>query len=140
MVTDNIRFHGILADDLHFVINEVKSFLLPAIERDKEFAFGDIIANILNKESQLWCLYQDNEMIGCLVSMIRVFPKKKTCLIHLLGGKGVLRYQDYCMPILEAWAKEKGCVEVSFEGRKGFERLVKRRDYKQTNIILTKQI
>ena len=75
---------------------------------------------LLDRRMQLW-------LIDDLVVITEVYDTAAgmTCALPVVGGQGVASSLG-AMAVLEAWARDQGCVRMTGEGRAGWERALKR--------------
>ena len=74
----------------------------------EEMNLDDIYEKLLNAEMQLWVIFdEDSNIQSVLTTEIVIYPRKKTCRIVTLGGKGL---DDWCEEVLETIEQWKQLV------------------------------
>jgi hypothetical protein len=72
------------------------------------------------------------------VTTIRPYPSGlKCCQILVLAGQEVRRWMS-CAPVLENWARARGCTRMETYARPGWERIAP--DYRKKFVLLEKEI
>ena len=112
----------------------VRHLLLPALEWAGEFTEEEVQSDLDSKKAQLW-IAADDEIRCAAVTRISPRPGGKICEIWLLGGTDMDRWLD-CLNVIEAAAKDHGCVGMSFIGRPGWERLLP--GYRRSAVVMKK--
>ena len=107
----------------------------------EEMNLDDIYEKLLNAEMQLWVIFDENSNIqSVLTTEIVIYPRKKTCRIVTLGGKGL---DDWCEEVLETieqWAIDNDCVAMETACRKGFIKKLEKYGYEHAYTVLGKEL
>ena len=108
------------------------------IEQALEYANGthttdDIFRGIEKKQFQLW----DAEK-SCLITEILEYPQKKVC--HVFLGAGDLEEIMGMHESVITWAKACGCTELTVSGRAGWQKPLKKENWKHAYTTLYKEI
>ena len=106
-----------------------------ALDYQDTHTIADIEEAILKKEAQLWTGKK-----SVLVTQIETFPRNnKKCRIWLAAGNKEELVEEM-LPAVEAWAKGGGCTAVIIAGRKGWQRVLADKEYKQNYVSLERKI
>lgn len=106
-------------------INEVWSNVLPALQKvlDKsdKYDADHLKLDLINGDSQLWICWEGDKVYSATVTSIINHPKKKVCLVWLVGGEEIDTWL-YNVGIIEEWATAQGCETITTQCRPGWER------------------
>ena len=98
--------------------------------------FKDIVDGVLSGHMQLWFGAK-----GCAVTEIIVYPNKKVLHVFLAGGDqghGIEQITDMHDDAVE-WGKAQGCDGMTIAGRKGWQRVLESRGWRQQFTTLVKE-
>jgi hypothetical protein len=95
--------------------------------------FEDIAAGIASGVMQLWPAPD-----GCLVTEIVVYPRKKVLNVFL-GGGNLERLTDMHDDVA-AWGVMQGCSAATINGRRGWERVYRKRGWHPLHLTLVKEL
>ena len=100
----------------------VKPHIKRALDRGSSYTLDDIYRGLQSTAMQLW-VWQGSEIEAALVTTLQTHDKTgvKFCLYLALGGSKMNEWADL-QPVVEAWAKIKGCTEMRIYGRPGWGR------------------
>jgi|TARA_Y100000361_G_C11160578_1_gene347057 hypothetical protein len=115
-------------------LNDCRSLIESALEYgDQTHTFDDIVEGVLKGEYQFW-----EAPLGCAITEIVVFPRKKVLHIFLYAGElqQVLDMEESA----KIWAKEFGCSAFSLSGRRGWKRVLEKRGFRELYTTLAKDI
>jgi len=94
------------------------------------------VREALDQETaQLW-IGEDQDVRCAVVTCLSRTRRGLICEIWLMGGRDRRRWL-HCIDILEAAARERGCVSIELIGRKGWTRLLPA--YRQAAVVLKKE-
>jgi hypothetical protein len=115
---------------------EVRDRLLPAIERTHgTHDEDDILRGLLKGDYQLWAGKR-----AAIVSEIVTPENGKVKALHFFLVGGDLDELLEMEPRIAAWGKAQGCVRASCSGRKGWERVLGKLDYKLGCVFLYRDL
>ena len=121
----------------HDMVDDFWSESLPWIESalkhgHGEFEADDIHDALVNKDMQLWVIYEKpkNNIVLVVVTQILDYPRMKVCRIVVLGGESHLLWETKLF-ILEEWAKEQGCKRIEAYCRDGLQKKLEKLGYKK---------
>jgi hypothetical protein len=93
-------------------------------------------AEILTGHAQLWCVFDDAEIIAALLTELPTIGGRKLCNIVSVGGHRMSEWLHF-IEVIEIWARENGCSAMRHANcRKGWAKAL--RGYETTRIILEK--
>ena len=98
--------------------------------------FVDIVDGVMSGHMQLW-----SGANGCAVTEILVYPNKKILHVFLAGGDqghGIKQITDMHDDAVE-WGKAQGCDGMTIAGRKGWQRVLESKGWKQQFTTLSKE-
>ena len=95
-----------------------KPLIQKALDRGSNYTIDQIYRGLKSKEMQLW-MWGDT---SALVTAIQNRDNKRWCLFLALGGERMNEWQEY-LPIVEDWARDKGCQDMRIYGRAGWKKL-----------------
>lgn len=102
---------------------EARQHLLPALERDGSYSDEDILTRIQIRDMQLWLVPGR----AAAVTQILDYPKRRTLAILYLGGEGMKGWLDPLIDTIEEFGRAMDCSCLEEHGRKGWERIGKKR-------------
>jgi hypothetical protein len=100
--------------------NTLSVLLNKAIDQNcGEAKLEDYLRKVLNDEAQLWAIFDNDIITGAGVTEVLTYSKQKVFHIFLFAGID-FELQSQVFPIVEAFAKDCGCVAIEQWGRKGW--------------------
>lgn len=85
----------------------------------------------------LWVIYEDQEIVGALITRLVRGNNDLVCHWVTLGGRN-MQHWLHLQPVIEAYARAEGCSRMRLYGRAGWKRVL--REYRQTGVILEKRL
>ncbi len=99
----------------------------------------DFLADIRNRDRQLWIVEDKGDVICVLLTAISE-DRLKTCLVTHLAGKDCFAWL-HLMEAVEDWARDIGCKRIEAKTRPGWEKILGRAfDLKKTHVVLEKRL
>lgn len=127
----------------HHQIDEVWHKVEPLIAVACEYNNGRFIAanyyTLLKEEKQQLWVALGPDLKGLAITSIQTFPQKKCCVIEMFTGSGLDELLEN-FPLIEAWAKERGCKQMFAHARVGLSRKLRSQNYRRTHEVLEKDI
>jgi len=114
---------GIPLRNLHLVWPDLWPLLEPAVKRSPDKP--DVLARLIARDATLWAVYENDRPVAAIVATIQLGEEKR-CLLWLIGGSRVREWAAKFLDVIEAWARELGCVALWGAGRAGWVRIVKK--------------
>tara|TARA_R100001460_G_scaffold94355_1_gene136424 strand:+ start:2453 stop:2881 length:429 start_codon:yes stop_codon:yes gene_type:complete len=137
-----IYVSGIKSKKIPDIWNLCKQYVEMGNNKSKEeMNIDDIYERLINAEMQLWVVFDENDDIKSVVTTEVInYPRKRTCRIVTLGGRGLDNWVDEVLDVLEGWAIENGCVAMETACRKGFIKKLEKYGYEHAYTILGKEL
>ena len=108
---------------------------------DAEFVYDTIKEN----KMQLWVVWDNSKTktvdkyYGVVVTEIVKRKLIQSCNIFIVTGRHRQKWQ-HLISVLEDFATDNNCTNMELIARKGWQRIMEQFDYKQTHVVLEKQI
>ena len=108
---------------------------------DAQFVYDCVKEN----KMQLWVVWDKDKpttlekYYGVVVTEIVKRKLIQSCNIFIVTGKHRQKWQ-HLISVLEDFAIENNCTNMELIARKGWQRIMEQFDYKQTHVVLEKQI
>jgi hypothetical protein len=96
-------------------------------------SFDDIAAGIASGHMQLWPTEK-----ACAVTEIVVYPQKK--VLHVFLAAGDLEQITNAIGAVEEWGKAQGCESLTMNGRFGWQRVLNKRGWSPTMVIMERSL
>lgn len=134
-------FSGIGRQDLHTAWPYIHDMLQPAVEREAgDMSLQDIFIGVKAQTMQLWAVCKGMEaIVACAVTEILKYEHHSVCRIVAVSGDGIHEWKGFEKYIAE-WASDAGCLRIEAICRPGFKRIAEPLGYKQTHIIISKDL
>ena len=100
---------------------------------------------VKEKKMQLWVVWDKDKpttlekYYGVVVTEIVKRKLIQSCNIFIVTGRHRQKWQ-HLISVLEDFAIENNCTNMELIARKGWQRIMEQFDYKQTHVVLEKQI
>ena len=131
-----------LDDVWNLVIKDISEALAySGNHTDAQFVYDCIKEN----KMQLWIVWNKDKSTtldkyyGVVVTEIVKRKLKQSCNIFVVTGRHRQKWQ-HLINVLEDFAIENNCNNMELIARKGWQRIMEQFDYKQTHVVLEKQI
>jgi len=130
---------GIPAADIDAVWPLAEPLIAAACRRggNKDGA-DDIRAGLNERDLQLWLAW-DGDIVALAVTEIACHPRKRCCRIRICAGRDRQDWQHY-LPVIERWAKVRGCAAMELIARPGWSRLLDTQGYATTHLFCEKEL
>lgn len=105
-----------------------------------DVTMGALYAEILQGRRTLWLVLEGGRLLSIALTSVRTVDAtgQRIAKLHDLAGRDVHRYAAQLCDALEGWADENGCPVKEIEGRKGWEKLLKRFGYAPHAVLFRK--
>ena len=134
-----IEIVPVLADNLMPYVGPVIPLLEPALAREGDVRVIDVFAELNAGRMQLWAIERDGQVIAAVVTKLVNRPLRKLLQILYVGGRNIEDWIDR-LEVIEGWAKSEGAVKVEVVCREGLHPILKRRGYRRTHFVETKEL
>lgn len=97
-------------------------------------------ARCLDRSAQLWLIVDQDQVVGCGITEIYPTNKGMTCAVPVVAA---VTMGDALVPVfdvIEAWAREQGCVRLQGYGRMGWVRALKPHGWRPRAVEIEKDI
>ena len=98
----------------------------------------DILPHLMEGNMRLWIGVEDGEVIGCMVTEIVKYPRKRIVRVITIAANKSMDSWYHFMPMLEGYAVNNNCFALEAWTRKGMARKLK--DWKCSYQVITKEI
>jgi hypothetical protein len=82
---------------------------------------SDLWIGFLEGSFQLWCAWEDDQIIGVVVTKVVETPKAKMCRIFIVTGDRLDEWIHF-RETIEEWARSRDCTHVIAAMRPGYTR------------------
>jgi hypothetical protein len=108
-------------DDAGRVWDAVAPHLAKALDRAGDYSIDDARALVADGVWLLWIAARPGELVAAAVTEINEYPRRRVLYVHAAGGsegEGIAAM----WPKVQVYARDAGCAEVRFQGRRGWIR------------------
>ena len=125
--------------DITTIAEKVRPFLEKAVERSGgRLSVNYLFDSLGAGASQLWLGIADARIEMALVTYITKYPSGLiSCQILVLAGERPDIWLE-CEPLIEKWARSRGCAKIEACARPGWERVA--RHYRKRYVMLEKEL
>ena len=136
-----IHISGVLSHEVNKIWDKCSKYLeLGNDQSQEELSLDDIRELCVEREMQLWVIFDDKDKIyGAGTTQIIEYPNKTVCRIVTLGGIKFKKWK-HTLTTIEEWARQSGCEAVEMFCRKGFKRELRDYEYKEIYTVLGKKL
>jgi hypothetical protein len=94
---------------------------------DKYYTADDVLWKCVGERWQCWIAWSNDKIDCCFITYVVEYPTGfRSFVIYLVGGSRIDSWLDLAWNTFKAYAKEKGCGEISGMGRHGWLRELKK--------------
>ena len=130
-------------DKIDYAISKIRPLLERFSDSDINkniYSLSDFIYDLKSGYYTLWLVFEDQDVEAYVTTQIWSTSKTSVCEINACcgsmgAGYAILKYE---LPVIEEWARERGCKYMYIRGRRGWKRMLK--DYEEQLVILTKEL
>lgn len=110
-----------------------------ALNDEGRVLFSDVARDLLTGDAVLWLVMRGDVARAALVTREVRYPRCWSLLVQLLAGEGL---EDWVHLIadIERSARDRGCKYVEVQGRRGWERELKRAGYHFLRVTIAKEV
>ena len=95
------------------------------------FTVDDIYESVTEHGYQLWVAFEDDVILGAVVTQFMVYPKRKTLSMTFCGGIHLKKWKDKMLALLQNFAGDMNCDGIEATARKGWAKIFKADGYKE---------
>lgn len=122
---------GISAEHVGMYWPHVSEWIAKAIVYAGHYwTLQDVRERLDSRDMQLWVIWNDGQMQGCICTEIYDTARGKTCAMPIVFAYDMTRSIGV-LDIIERWAKSHQCQRLQGEGRAGWERALKPHGFKK---------
>lgn len=112
-----------------------------AIERGQSLMDSDSILDWVEMQiAQLWLVHDGERPVSAFVTQIDTTIFGSGLNVVALGGVGLDDWLPGVENTIEEFAREKGCVRVQMEGRRGWARELTKFGWRETTVKMIKEL
>lgn len=120
--------------------NQVKDNIQEALSQDGgRLSIDDMHEFIKTNAMQLWAIH-DGNIHAVMTTEIINYKQMRAVRIITVTGKDLEEWLDLLIETISAWGAENGATAIEFVGRKGWERVLSKRGFGNTQVFMTKTI
>lgn len=137
-----MRLIPIHPQNLDLALQDVGKHIHAALEHSNDkYTYEDVMSLVKAESLILWVVYNDDKQkaIGCLLTETIQYPQRKCLYIFLLGGDD---FDDMaqCFDEIHEYAKGIGCDSIEFCGREGWEKRLRRFQFKKVHTVMSLEL
>lgn len=120
--------------------DKIEDRIRSSLEVDNEYYASphEIHSSLLLGERQLWIANEESDKNTIFVTKILLLNYRKTFIFEICEG-GEINWEQLLTQFID-YAQEQGCTKLMIMGRRGWKRVLSSYDFKETSVILTKDI
>ena len=134
-----MKMERIKKEDLKAFWPLAAKILEKAFKPNQIYTLADIHSALEKEEAQLWCIFNENEVIGSLVTSIDAASKGRICNILKLAGIKFKAWAKLMETTLNDFAKMHECINIEALTRSGFSRVLPSFK-KQRDVLLIRKV
>lgn len=114
---------------------------LPIEHSNGELSVEGMYERIMDDQMLVLTIYVENKLSACVTVEKKEFATGKTTLnCTTVGGSDMNEWMDQLNDVLEGLAKDYGCEEIYIVGRPGWERMLKKLNYKKIHTVVSRKV
>jgi len=127
------------------VLNEqIYLAIFPFLKRGEQrlidnATISEIVHDIKIGNKQLWLIYEGKKLLSIVITAMVDYGNHKHLLYYLMVGDDI----DVCLNHYDEigeWAKSHNCTKVELYGRRGWEKKLKKRNFKVSYVCMTSNL
>jgi hypothetical protein len=121
-----VRVIGVVSVLVPEVWPRVRPLIQSALDKGAgEVSVDDILARLLNAQSQLWMMFDGSDLLAAAVTQIVNFPQQRICEITQLGGRDPERFVPAFAAHIMPGLQRMGVSAIHAHGRRGWNPFLK---------------
>ena len=109
---------------------------------DGRFELADILHMLLSGQQHMWVVWDEDQendpVIGVVVTEIIEYPRKRLIAVQYLAGERLDEWFHETEIMIASWGKVSGCHGMEMSGRRGWSRRLKKENWTERYVIMTK--
>lgn len=94
------------------------------------YEVDDIYHAVMDYDHHLWVAFEDNTILGAVVTNFLHYPRKKYLCMSFCGGERLSEWKDPMLKMLQHWAFDNHCDGVEATARIGWAKVFKQDGHK----------
>lgn len=95
------------------------------------YTASNIYDRIVEDDYVLWVAFEDDVILGAVVTNVMDYPQKKVLAMPYCGGVELSKWKDPMLAMLRKFAVQIGCQAIEATARKGWAKVFKDDGYKE---------
>lgn len=117
----------------------ITPLLEAAVERSHgRYLLSHILHQILTGYQQLFLAFEDDEILGFVVTQVMVYPNKKNLALHFMAGERLENWAGDMLELIERWREDNNCAGMECSGRPGLWSILKQYGWKKGYTVYEK--
>jgi hypothetical protein len=115
-------------------LEEYREWIDAALEYSGDtYNFSDVSDGVRSGHMQFWPAKK-----ACAVTQIVLYPQKK--VLHVFLAAGDLDQITDAIEAVEEWGKLQGCESITMNGRFGWQRVLNKRGWSPTMVVMERSL
>lgn len=120
--------------------HQVKDDIEKALSVDGgRLSINDMYSMIEDQTMQLWAIH-DGDIHAVMTTEIVNYMQMRCVRIITVTGKDSEQWLDLLIETISGWGAENGAHAIEFVGRKGWEKVLTKRGFGNTQVFMTRPI
>lgn len=113
-------------EHVHEVWPKIRQYICNAVEyTNGRYAPEDVLDLLFYHNHQLWIAIDGADIIGCIVTTVMDYPRKRVLSCPFVTGEDFKRWKYPMLRLLRQWATDNGCEVLESTARLGWSRVFK---------------
>jgi len=137
----DIDIYGVETNQLDTAWDDISPFIQSGLDyAQNELSLNDVYHGIKKHQIVPIVMSYQGEILSVVTMEISNKPQKRIMCLMTAGGTELDSWLDEFMSVAEHLAIEQGCDAIYINGRRGWERKLKRYGYSQAYTVLMRQL
>lgn len=129
---------GVPPERMMQVWDRAEPILARVVKPQSGYTLETLLTELQFGSMQLWVI---GDFQGVVVTQIKTPPVGPCLWVQFMAGDHMNEWLDDWKEVMEAFARERGCIAIEFAGRKGWNKIQERHpEYKATWTIFRKEL
>lgn len=107
---------------------------------DRDYGLADVLKALEAGRALLWLVNVDGQPVAAMTTSEEIYPRRKSILIELLGGKGVSEWASAAIAELASVARAAGYDAIETRGRPGWAKLAKQNNFRVKHVAFEMEL